>query len=588
VSPPPWIDELNLDPRHRSAAALGTEVVQAEQEALMAAAWEQLGEAEAINQRLRQAQLSRAVNERYHTKAFARFTPDALVRVVALAQSRFTVADPQAGPAPLLFSQRLARSFVPRSAVSPEVRKLSRPRGAFNRRYARAGDSGTRTLFTFFNKPVLTSAFGMPAAVRGEVGVDRVSDAVAAMLGANGFLWVLEPVPHWERPSVGFSEMVQTCRFARLSPGGLAAGSPAAVPAGFPEAARAHQEYLAGLFATPIEQDSRSVLDAQVTASALASLIPAATVGRAVLNGIHIESPAAHTGDELEPVMDAPLFPQPMYAALRDRSPEYVFPGLDHVPPDTVQLLQTNNSFIEAFMVGLNSEFGRELLWRGYPTDQRGTSFRQFWDASSADAGARSGIPPIHAWGIQPLGANTPGAGSDQLVLLLRGELLRRYPGMVIYAVKAVVRNGQRMLATDAPAGVAAPLESHPIFRGTLDADVTFVGFDMTREAALREPGWFFVLQQQPSEPRFGLDDDPFGAGEPGQVPELKTWDDLNWGHIGDAQALDRLSHLPVGATPLAPTQTVKGVWGRNGAHMALITRQRPVRVAIHASELLP
>ena len=32
-------------------------------------------------------------------------------------------------------------------------------------------------------------------------------------------------------------------------------------------------------------------------------------------------------------------------------------------------------------MVGLNHEFARKLLWREYPTDQRGSYFRQFWDA---------------------------------------------------------------------------------------------------------------------------------------------------------------------------------------------------------------
>ena len=35
-------------------------------------------------------------------------------------------------------------------------------------------------------------------------------------------------------------------------------------------------------------------------------------------------------------------------------------------------------------MVGLNHEMARELLWREYPTDQRGSYFRQFWDASVA------------------------------------------------------------------------------------------------------------------------------------------------------------------------------------------------------------
>ena len=149
ASPEPWVNELNLDPRLRAAAAMGTEVVQAEQEALMASAWDQLGEAEAINQRLRQAQLSRAVNERYHKKAFARFTPDAFMRIVAPAKSRFKIAPAEPGSqGAMLFAQQLSRSFVPPAAVSPGARKLSRPRGAFNRRYTRAGTSATQALFT--------------------------------------------------------------------------------------------------------------------------------------------------------------------------------------------------------------------------------------------------------------------------------------------------------------------------------------------------------------------------------------------------------------------------------------------------------
>ena len=44
-------------------------------------------------------------------------------------------------------------------------------------------------------------------------------------------------------------------------------------------------------------------------------------------------------------------------------------------------------------MVGLNHEFARELLWREFPTDQRGSYFRQFWDPSEVHQprGARQG-----------------------------------------------------------------------------------------------------------------------------------------------------------------------------------------------------
>ena len=59
-------------------------------------------------------------------------------------------------------------------------------------------------------------------------------------------------------------------------------------------------------------------------------------------------------------------------------------------------------------MVGLNHEFARKLLWREYPTDQRGSYFRQFWDVRShIDPEGLSGdplkeklydIPELHRW----------------------------------------------------------------------------------------------------------------------------------------------------------------------------------------------
>src|SRR5207249_4204956 len=64
AKPAGWPDELNVDPRHRVAAGLGTQVVQQRQEDLMAAVWQQVGEILRANQLLRQAQLAVAASER--------------------------------------------------------------------------------------------------------------------------------------------------------------------------------------------------------------------------------------------------------------------------------------------------------------------------------------------------------------------------------------------------------------------------------------------------------------------------------------------------------------------------------------------
>ena len=96
-------------------------------------------------------------------------------------------------------------------------------------------------------------------------------------------------------------------------------------------------EYLTGLFVLFIVAKRNPINPADLKAPILASLDPARTVHQAVTDGSRIESPPVTTGDDLHPIMDAPSFPQPMYEALRDLSQDYLFPGLQYVPPNTVQ-----------------------------------------------------------------------------------------------------------------------------------------------------------------------------------------------------------------------------------------------------------
>ena len=143
--------------------------------------------------------------------------------------------------------------------------------------------------------------------------------------------------------------------------------------------------------------------------------------------------------DPLEPVMAAPVFPQPMYAPLVNIGREWLLPGLDQMDPDAIALFATNWSFVESFLVGLNHELARKLLWNGYPTDQRGTYFRRFWDIyGSDDTGGEVG--PIHLW-TAPLGNNEE-LTTDPLILLVRGEVIRRYPNVVVYATDGSPTDG--------------------------------------------------------------------------------------------------------------------------------------------------
>jgi hypothetical protein len=414
----------------------------------------------------------------------------------------------------------------------------------------------------------------------GLVTIDQVSAQIGELRAAAAVrsVWVaraaVAPAPHLSKFKVAAEDDTTTLLAALPSPGRTE--SPDALA--FRGAVRAQLNYHDRVFGSPVTAapPPRDLLDAaslislsDIKGRLLRNLNPEKTITTRVHNSLSIPS-GQSSGDLLEPILDAPDFPQPMYEALRDLSQEFLLPGLEHVPPNTVTLLETNAAFVESFLVGLNAEMSRELLWRGYPTDQRGTYFRQFWDIS-AGTDQESDIDMINQWGVNALGKNTH--AGEQMVLLIRGELLRRYPNAVIYAVEAVREaDGQLNLRS------GANNERHPRFRGTLKPDVTFLGFKLSSEKAIADPGWFFVIQEQPTEPRFGLD---AALTSPEATPNV-----LSWQHLAStAEALKALTHAS--AKTVLPALGV-AQWGKNSAHQAYITLQRPMRIAIHARDMIP
>jgi len=332
------------------------------------------------------------------------------------------------------------------------------------------------------------------------------------------------------------------------------------------------------------------------------------------------------------PILAAPDFPQPMYLALLALSPTYVLPGADQVPADSISLVVQNHKFIESFMVGLNHEMTRQLIWEDYPTfNQGGTYFRQLWDprAYSPQAGDPTDpqalaellkdIPLIPLWNKQ-LGQNVNRqVPSNNVVLLVRGELFRRYPKTVVYAVKAKLDSSGKLVHDDSD-------ERYPIFRGTLPTDMTFLGFNLSVDDARggtdRAPnGFFFVFQQPPSDTRFGLE--PTETAGP-----TTSWADLSWLNFASRTdtALRKLASMattiqkmagtrpwrfasqvfstvlqnvqlppfltanlmPSGMGPLTNPDDRQNSWGQDSAQTAYILFRMPFRILIQAKALLP
>src|SRR5207344_2843949 len=147
------------------------------------------------------------------------------------------------------------------------------------------------------------------------------------------------------------------------------------------------------------------------------------TLDSAPLVGLRYVIP--HTFDR---VMAFPHLLFPLSRKLEIIAPDVFLPGVGVLPNDFIMAVKTNPRFVEALMVGANHEMGREMLWQGLPTDQRGTPFQHFWQRLDG----KTDIEYIHQWSAVPLGAQ-PGS-TAMTVLLFRGRLLERFPNLSIYA----------------------------------------------------------------------------------------------------------------------------------------------------------
>jgi hypothetical protein len=591
---PAWFHQLNADPRRRVAAGLGTMLVQAEQQQLLAGAWAQVAGIRAANEELRLSQLARELAIRLYTRHISAVGSQTLLELTTPLHNRVRTGTSTVGAA-------LAASRIADGALAPVWRRVSRPLGSLGARQGRPSSSPPTALAQGALARMNSGALSIvptpaPGATKATGAAARLGDLGAVLAGAKVTPEKLHSVslpPGFvlkRLPPIAIAVHV----VGSAAPGDVAPVTPTAAPpelpvdpqpataaAGFAQAARALMAQLAQPAAAGtiwVQADLGGACDAIKS-----TLDPRATIEAPLMKRLTGVSAGPRRTDPLEPVMAAPNFPQPMYQPLTGLAQEWLLPGLDKMAADAVALFMTNWPFVESFITGLNHEMARKLLWNGYPTDQRGTYFHHFWDIRSRLDGSTDGdFGPIHRWAA-PLGQNHLISG-DPLVLLVRGELIRRYPHVVVYAAQAVKNAAGRQ---------PGPAEKQPLFFGRVDPDIALFGFDLDPIAARSDPGWFFVLQEHPSEPRFGL---AAPTGEFGSRPS--SWQALGWDHLAaSARELAALGYIDLGAQlPRDPVTAdpAGAVWHALGsppsraADLAHITLREPKRLAVHGSMLIP
>lgn len=674
---PAWFQELSVDPRLRVAAALGTQVVQSNQEALMASAWQQVERIRQLNEELRQAQLAREVAARVAERHVLVADEEVVLSLTAPVATRLKAS-------PRTIRAVLNDSPIPRGIFDGAFRRIARPRGPVARRQKR--DGAARGLLDRLNRGVLAAAdvpptpsdlatpsrgggglapgetpatidarrrrsywlrvliillfiiallialFGLFVAAA-LVGAAAVAAGVAARSGNRATDDLARQAAYRDGTLTGAAIRAAPASASYQPATAPPTGAPSSLPGsaagqtpGSPVKVAAMREALARVFdrtAAPVAAGPVMVPVSLTTLrdKTVAGLDPRVTITAAYQDRFTLQGVVWGPDDPIEPVMAAPEFPQPMYTEVKKISPEWLLPGFSQIPNNISTLLLSNSRMIEAFMVGLNHEMARELLWREYPTDQRGTYFRQFWDIAGfvpkpgerVDPTKLYDITQIHTWGKSTaLGTHTPrpaAPASDYLVLLVRGDLLRRYPNTVVYAARAKWVAGD-VREIDDPAPDATPqriaeLQAWPLFSGVLEPDGCFFGFRLTvpqvkgADNPAGDPGWFFVLQEHSSEARFGLDE---AAPDQLGIPVAGAdWNNLSWGSlVADAAGLAALKNIDLNAelpnTTLVSDPVTKrwhadrgrGEKNSRSSDLAYVTFQRPMRVGIHAADMIP
>lgn len=623
ASEPRWISDANLDPTRRGVAGLGAEVVRRNQETFMSIAWDQAAGLREVNRVLNRSRLALEVGNRQKVKIDA-LHDGALMQVSRAVQGRIrgsTMTHSVRG--------QLATGPVPDGLVSAAYRR--RLRSTTHLARATEADPGETTTLTsrltaaFLADPEteldfahLTLPHGLEVSVQSELG-DAAGGLGMIDLESLIATWPPGPPPEQGEPPSTRAlldalamDTIPNERNGVMLPNGPDPHAYAAYLSSLPGpslqidarespvGSTAVWRSDAGLGPMPVASTNPS--DAELPGVVRLLVDPAQLLSLRVRSMI---SPAEALGAEDVPasLTIAPMFLRPLYEYLVAIDPELLMPGVRGLVSNTVGLTRVNQSFVEAFLLGVNHELGREFLWREFPCDLRETWARTFWDsagATDAEGNPLVDIEAIADWGSTALGEHgSSWVDSDQiLVLVIKGELLRRYPRTSIYAVPGKWQDGARWEDE-------AEEHLYPTFVGSLSEDVVFMGFTFpsgvdleldvigSADPADGRAGWFFAFEQPPTEPRFGLDQGT--EADAGTTPSL--WKDLSWYHVlADAESTASHVDLDTMATSGALDQPYDDAgdnsgwteaWAVDAAGMARITFQRPVRMLVHASEML-
>lgn len=524
----PWTHEINLDLRLRLGAGAGTAIVKRAQEDFISQCWAQSGDIQEANQTLSKLQAVEKVNSIILSKYVASVPAEV---TVAMSLPFHDLVDAGDG---VSMTKKLRQQGVPSGVASRTMRRAAAKRPVVTMKAARDGTRKRRA--TIASSSIYLS------------GNKRSESNAAALLKKRKRL---SRAARRTMDKTLSKPLVSDEMGAALGNFNLDATAPV---------------FRVG------------EIDVDTYKANLITRIEALPLDKAV--GI-IDPGDGSELSSLDPITKTPKITSGLADHLVKYDRNFLLSGVAGLPHDSVTLGEENRPFIESILAGANHEMIKELVWREFPVEKTETVFSRFWDKGNATASTKfDDVLSLDQW-ENSAGDHFLGGDEARLILIIRGELINRYPDVQVGIVN---------MSPDELSGFSLDSEQliEPQFSGRIGNRTAYYGFDLTADEMMADPGNFsFAIFQPMGRFRFGLDIATRTKRRNARLSAFReapeTLDDLSWSHM------DMTGSGYIDFTKTLTIADGSDQWGddRNSASIAMATLQKPVCALIRAARLL-
>ncbi len=527
-----WLNELNHDFRHRYAASLGVQFVKDNQEQLMKSAWEQLREVKKANRAANIGKFGRAVSSCMH-KRLGGLSAEKLFTLSTCMHSKMRMQQSESESSSIHAATH--NSMLTNMSLQAKTRKYRVRK--FDKQQIRATSSTAQRMnFTIVTESQVLNIDDNPISIA--IDQAKATDLVQEARGS-----ILEKINPKNTIEKHICDKIEPFRQENAS------NKDVLRPIVW------HPEFHAPMYRYLRDKSQAYLLPG-------VEHVPQNTVTLLATNNHFIESFMVGLNHEFAAELRWREYPTDMRGSYFRKFWDTTIYSLDESEKQQFR----NTTIAQALVTSISKQYAAyntiakiehaldlpssELTDESRAVAEAYETAVEKWLLSREED---KDIVPLHQWRPNSkLGTHAKqSAGDNQIVLLLRGDILNKFPNTLVYLAKqeAGKPNYSKRL--------------FPIFEGNLPPDIILLGFPIS---TAQSADYFLVFEEPMDELQYGLDETDAPATSAGA-------NDTSWKHFGNSLAEDFIDAK-------SPSNIDAANWD-NPAFIASVFTQKSVRLAI-------